>query len=104
MVVYEVPASNGKKKKNRFEFRAEDGKVYSIPKTPYLSGKAAKYIRENHEGLSHAILTRGLIEIECPDAAEAVWDMDDEQITGIAEAWFEASGFNAGESDGSTDS
>ncbi|QIS16499.1 hypothetical protein [Nocardia arthritidis] len=103
MAVYDVPASNGKKRENRFAFR-HSGKVYSIPKTPYLSGKASKFIKDNQEDTSHANLTRGIIEIECPTAADAVWEMDDEQIVNIAEAWFEASGFSAGESEGSSDS
>lgn len=101
--VYEVPPSEGRKKVNRFAFRV-DGKVYTVPKTTFLSGRASKFVADNDSTMSHANIGRGILAIECPPLAERVYDMDDDQISKLLEKWFAASGLTTGESDGSDDS
>ena len=107
MTVYNVPKSEGAKKGNRFAFRAVDGgKVFSVPFLQYLSGDGAEFIETSIEGgrADEARLTRGLIAIECPAAAEAVRKMANDQVIGLSQAWAAASTASLGESEGSEDS
>jgi hypothetical protein len=104
MAVFEVPASEGEKKVNRFAFRHK-GKVFSVPKLQYLSGEGADYLLlAAKEGYDEPRTTRDLIGIENPAAAEAVRKMANDQVLRTSAAWIEASATSLGESSGSEQS
>ncbi|KAA0021807.1 hypothetical protein [Antrihabitans cavernicola] len=100
MTVFTVPKSLGSKRVNRFPFRVADGgKVFSVPFVQYLSGAGADYLEEAAEkGHDEIRLTRRLVEIESPDASEAVAKMSRDQVKALGEAWAEASTASVGES------
>ncbi|MBF6333445.1 hypothetical protein [Nocardia transvalensis] len=73
-----------------------------MPFLQYLSGQGAKFIQAGIESkMDEASLTRGLIAIECPEAAEAVEDLSIDQIGALSKAWADASAVSMGELQGS---
>ncbi|MFE7717486.1 hypothetical protein ACFU44_00365 [Nocardia rhizosphaerihabitans] len=106
MAVDTVPVSEGSKKENRYAFRLRDGgKVFSVPKLQYLSGKGTDFLDEAIEqGLDEIRLTRALIAIECPEAAEGARNLAADQVMWISKRWAEASTITVGESEGSDES
>lgn len=100
---FNVPASAGSKRDNRFTFR-HDGKTYSVPKLQYLSGKTAKLLNELQAPMTSAEINRRVLVSECPDCEDAVYSMADDQMEALADAWIEASTVTVGESQGSNDS
>lgn len=97
-----VIIEEGAKPENRFEFQlTPKGKKYTVPKLGYLPRKSGKFIRQNMRELGEADILRGLIERECPEAFSAVDDMEDDQCIRLSQAWAEASGITAGESEAS---
>lgn len=97
-----VIAEEALKPENRFEFQvSEKGKKHSVPKLGYLPRKSGKFIRNNMRELGEADILRGLIELECPAAFPAVDNMEDDQCIRLSQAWAEASGITAGESEAS---
>ncbi|RJO79310.1 hypothetical protein D5S18_02980 [Nocardia panacis] len=106
MTVFIVPESEGSKKGNRFAFRGKDGgRIYSVPFLQYLSGESAAMVgKAVDENWDEARLTRGLIGVECPAAADAVLKMANDQVISLSRAWTEASSAAVGESVGSENS
>lgn len=99
--VFQVPASEGTKRRNQFPFRA-DGKIFHLPRLQYLTGESSEYLVEAwQQDHSEAVVTRRLIAIECPEAVDAVRKMRDDQVIAIAKAWQENSTASVGESNGS---
>lgn len=84
---------------NRFPFRlTAKGKEYSLPKLEFLPRKSAKVIRESIGRVTEADLLRKLVEIECPEAFEAVDALEDDQAEALSTAWVESSAVTVGES------
>ncbi|WP_431941679.1 hypothetical protein [Nocardia grenadensis] len=106
MAVDTVPASAGSKKANRYEFRCKPGgTVYSVPKVQYLSGEGSDFIEEAIKAdMTEITLTRRLLMIECPEAADEIRAMAGDQIMFISRRWAEASNITPGESEGSENS
>lgn len=103
MAVFVVPPSAGSKKENRFSFKLGT-KTYSVPKLQYLSGKTAKMLTETTDQLTVAEINRRIFISECPSLEEAVYDLADDQVNALADAWVEESAITPGESEASEDS
>ncbi|MFE2997999.1 hypothetical protein ACFXG4_23680 [Nocardia sp. NPDC059246] len=103
MAVFDVPASAGKKKENRFAFRL-NGKVHTIPKLGFISGDASVFARDNQDTMTLPMVYRELIAIERPEIREDLFKLADDQVVLLADAWVLESGVSAGESEASEDS
>ena len=101
--MFVVPASEGSKKENRFEFKIGQ-KKYSVPFIQFLSGEGAEFLDDQGGRLTEAVLARRLLVMECPEAGEAVRSLAADQATALSRAWVEASTASAGESLASDDS
>jgi hypothetical protein len=101
-----VPAPAGSKRENRYYFRCKDGgKVYSVPKLGYISGEGGDFIVNGMEqGFDDFKMTRELLAIECPAAADDIKAMTRDQIAYLSTRWAEVSMITPGESSGSEDS
>ncbi|MEU2002069.1 hypothetical protein ACH47B_13355 [Rhodococcus sp. NPDC019627] len=103
MTAFTVPKSEvpelAAKDENRFTFKLKaNGKVYSLPKLEFLPRESAKVIRASIGQVTEADLLRKLVEIECPDAFEAVDALEDDQAEALSTAWVDSSAVSVGES------
>lgn len=94
---FDVPVSKKSLKQNRFEFTL-DGKKFSIPLLKFAPVIAAEHFEAGRD-------VAGFIACcENDDAKTALRSLDGDQLGPLTDAWFEASGVTAGESEASEES
>jgi hypothetical protein len=99
---FAVPPSKASHKQNRFEFTLphRPGESFSIPKLKYLPIRIVS--AASAEGADPILAMLDAFGDE--RTADAVRDLDAEQLEALVEAWQAASGVTVGESSASSDS
>lgn len=99
-MAFQVPKSKASIRQNRFEFQVEEGgKTYDLPLMKYLPVRVIEAMNDTDRSFGALLSAFGDGE-----AAEAVRDLDAEQLNALMEAWEEESGITAGESAASSKS
>lgn len=94
---FDVPKSKKSIKQNRFEFTL-DGESFSIPLLKFAPVEAAEHFENNRN-------VAGILACcENPKARDAIRSLDGDQFGPLMDAWQEASGITAGESEASEES
>lgn len=93
--MFQIPEPGASKPENRFPFKDQKGKEFSLPKIEFLPSAASKYM----EGVTSGTVTdpgytaflREFMSLAEPKVKAAVADLSRDQLVSLRNAWYEAS-------------